>query len=81
MGISRTGDLADVADETSIGGILGSDPLVGVGNLVNAVGYLVSSYTNVDVRYINGGAVAADAAGGFAGDFQSGKVENGTDSR
>lgn len=80
VGISRTGDLADVADETSIGGILGSDPLVGVGNLVNAVGYLVSSYTNVDVRYINGGAVAADAAGGFAGDFQSGKVENGTDS-
>ena len=80
VGISRTGDLADVADEASIGGILGSDPLVGVGNLVNAVGYLVSSYTNVDVRYINGGAVAADAAGGFAGDFQSGKVENGTDS-
>ena len=80
VGISRTGDLADVSDETSIGGILGSNPLVGVENLVNAVGYLVPSYTNVDVSYINGGAVEADAAGGFAGDFQSGKVENGTDS-
>lgn len=80
VGISRTGDLADVSDESSIGGILGSDPLVGVENLVNAVGYLVPSYTNVDVSYINGGAVEADAAGGFAGDFQSGKVENGTDS-
>lgn len=80
VGISRTGDLADVSDEASIGGILGSNPLVGVENLVNAVGYLVPSYTNVDVRYINGGAVAADAAGGFAGDFQSGKVENDTDS-
>ena len=80
VGISRTGDLADVADESSIGGILGSDPLVGVKDLVNAVGYLVPSYTNVDVRYINGGAVAADAAGGFAGDFQSGKVENGANS-
>ena len=80
VGISRTGDLADVSDETSIGGILGSNPLVGVESLVNAVGYLVPSYTNVDVSYINGGAVEADAAGGFAGDFQSGKVENGTDS-
>lgn len=80
VGISRTGDLADVADESSIGGILGSNPLVGVKDLVNAVGYLVPSYTNVDVHYINGGVVAADAAGGFAGDFQSGKVENGANS-
>ena len=72
--------LPDVADESSIGGILGSNPLVGVRDLVNAVGYLVPSYTNVDVHYINGGAVAADAAGGFAGDFQSGKVENGANS-
>lgn len=70
VGISRTGGLADVADEAAIKGLLS------VNNLLNAVGYMIPSYTNVDVSYINGGAVSADMAGGFTGDFQSGTVEN-----
>lgn len=70
VGISRTGGLADVADEAAIKGLLSAN------NLLNAVGYMVPSYTNVDVSYINGGAVSADIAGGFTGDFQSGTVEN-----
>lgn len=70
VGVSRTGGLADVADETAIKGLLSAS------NLLNAVGYMIPSYTNVDVSYINGGGVSADMAGGFAGDFQSGTVEN-----
>lgn len=70
VGVSRTGGLADVADEAAIKGLLSAS------NLLNAVGYMIPSYTNVDVSYINGGRVSADMAGGFAGDFQSGKVEN-----
>lgn len=74
VGISRTGGLADVADEAAIKGLLS------VGNLLNAVGYMIPSYTAVDVSYINGGEVSADMAGGFAGDFQSGEVTNRADS-
>lgn len=70
VGVSRTGGLADVADEAAIKGLLS------VNNLLNAVGYMIPSYTNVDVSYINGGTVSADMAGGFTGDFQSGTVEN-----
>lgn len=70
VGVSRTGGLADVADEAAIKGLLSAS------NLLNAVGYMIPSYANVDVSYINGGRVSADIAGGFAGDFQSGKVEN-----
>ena len=70
VGVSRTGGLADVADEAAIKGLLSAS------NLLNAVGYMIPSYTNVDVSYINGGRVSADIAGGFAGDLQSGKVEN-----
>lgn len=70
VGVSRTGGLADVADEAAIKGLLSAN------NLLNAVGYMIPSYTNVDVSYINGGTVSADMAGGFTGDFQSGTVEN-----
>lgn len=70
VGVSRTGGLADVADEAAIKGLLSAS------NLLNAVGYMIPSYTNVDVSYINGGTVSADMAGGFTGDFQSGTVEN-----
>ena len=52
MGVSRTGGLADVADEAAIKGLLPAN------NLLNAVGYMIPSYSNVDVSYINGGAVS-----------------------
>ncbi|MCH9277276.1 cell surface protein, partial [Bifidobacterium amazonense] len=69
VGLSETGGLADVADDTSI------IELVKVNGLVTAVGYMVPKYTNTDVRYVNGGNVTANMAGGYAGDFQSGKVD------
>lgn len=44
--------------------------------LVNAIGYLIPSYTNCTVSYVDGGSVTGDIAGGFAADFQSGTVNN-----
>ena len=74
VGSSQTGGLADVARETDIKGLLN------VNGLLGAVTYLVPSYTMCTVSYINKGGVKggvlADIAGGFAGNFQSGKVNN-----
>ena len=70
IGSSTTGGLADVADETEI------KALISANGLLNAVKYLIPSYTQCSVTYINGGGVAADTAGGFAGEFQSGTVNN-----
>ena len=70
VAISKTGGLADVADDTSI------KSLIEANGLVIAVGYLIPKYTNCTVSFVNGGSVTADVAGGFAADFQSGTVDN-----
>ena len=70
VGISKTGGLAEVADDNSIKSLLETN------GLVNAVGYLIPKYTNCTVSFVNGGSVTADVAGGFAADFQSGTVDN-----
>ena len=70
VGTSETGGLADVADENSI------KDLINVDGLLNAVSYLIPSYTNCDVSYIDGGYVSGDLAGGFVADLESGTVEN-----
>lgn len=72
VGISKTGGLAEVADDNSI------KSLIETNGLVNAVGYLIPKYTNCTVSFVNGGSVTADVAGGFAADFQSGTVDNGS---
>ena len=70
VAISKTGGLADVADDDSI------KSLIETKGLINAVGYLIPKYTNCTVFFVNGGSVTADVAGGFAADFQSGTVDN-----
>jgi len=74
VGSSQTGGLADVARDAYI------KALLNVNGLLGAVTYLVPSYTMCTVSYINKGGVkggvSADTAGGFAGNFQSGKVNN-----
>ena len=70
VAISKTGSLADVADDNSI------KSLIETNGLVSAVGYLIPKYTNCTVSFVNGGSVTADVAGGFAADFQSGTVDN-----
>lgn len=70
VAISKTGGLAEVGDDNSVKSLLEAN------GLVNAIGYLIPSYTNCTVSYVNGGSVSGDVAGGFAADFQSGTVNN-----
>lgn len=70
VAISKTGGLAEVGDDNSVKSLLEAN------ELVNAIGYLIPSYTNCTVSYVDGGSVTGDIAGGFAADFQSGTVNN-----
>lgn len=70
VAISKTGGLAEVGDDNSV------KSLIEAKGLVNAIGYLIPSYTNCTVSYVNGGSVTGDIAGGFTADFQSGTVDN-----
>ena len=70
VGSSQTGGLADVAEGADI------KTLVNVNGLLTAVKYLIPSYRVCKVLYVDGGGVSADIAGGFAGEFQSGTVNN-----
>lgn len=70
VGSSQTGGLADVAGKADVKALLNANKLLG------AVKYLLPSYTECTVTYIDKGGVAADTAGGFAGNFQSGTVNN-----
>lgn len=68
VGDSSAGGLAGVVEEDT------SLNVAQVDNLINAVPYLVPSYDGCSVTYVDGGFVQAEDAGGFAGRFQSGKV-------
>ena len=50
--------------------------MISANGLLNAVGYLIPSYQQCYVSYVDNGGVRGDIAGGFVGDFQSGIVEN-----
>lgn len=73
VAISKTGGLADVGDEAEV-----KKQLLQINGLVNAIAYLIPSYTNCTVSYVDGGSVTGDIAGGFTADFQSGTVNNQT---
>lgn len=71
VAISKTGGLAEVGeDSTQV------KSLIEANRLVTAISYLIPSYTNCTVSYVNGGSVTGDVAGGFTADFQSGTVNN-----
>ncbi|GDZ04636.1 cell surface protein [Bifidobacteriaceae bacterium MCC01992] len=77
VGFSTTGGLADAlsnAEDSSILDDLIKGGLLSVNDLLGAVPYLIPSYTYTTVTYVNGGYVEGDIAGGYAGNFQSGKV-------
>ena len=77
IGTSQTGGLADVASEDDLKGWINKDTSVlDINGLLTAVKYLIPSYKVCTVTYVNGGGVSADTAGGFAGSFQSGTVNN-----
>ncbi len=73
VGVSTTGGLSDVSDVDGIESLLSVE-----GGLLNAVEYLIPSYTNCTVTYVDGGYVDADIAGGFVADLESGTVDNST---
>lgn len=70
VAISKTGGLAEVGDDNSVKSLLEAN------GLVTAIGYLIPSYTNCTVAYVDGGSVTGDIAGGFTADFQSGTLNN-----
>lgn len=70
VAISKTGGLAEVGDDNSV------KSLIEANGLVKAIGYLIPSYKNCTVAYVDGGSVTGDIAGGFTADFQSGTVDN-----
>ncbi|MBT1165550.1 LPXTG cell wall anchor domain-containing protein [Bifidobacterium simiarum] len=83
VGYSTTGGLADAindSDDTSLlPGLTANDgKLLSVDGLLGAVPYLIPNYKAVDVTYVNGGYVTGDVAGGFAGNLESGKINEFT---
>ncbi|MBM6692605.1 Cna B-type domain-containing protein [Bifidobacterium pullorum subsp. saeculare] len=71
VGESTTAGLADVGDEEEIKSLIKANGLLG------AVTYLLPSYTKVDVTFSGDErSVTADYAGGFAGEFEAGTVDN-----
>lgn len=62
------------ADDSSVLDNLIKGGLLSVNDLLGAMPYLIPSYTDTTVSYVNGGYVEGDIAGGYAGNFQSGKV-------
>lgn len=73
-GVSSVGDLADLAGED--GSLTVGGALIEAKKLLGTVGYLIPEYKDCTVSYVKGGFVQADIAGGFAGELQSGKVDN-----
>ena len=77
VGFSTTGGLADAlsnADDSSVLDNLIKGGLLSVNDLLGAMPYLIPSYTDTTVSNVNGGYVEGDIAGGYAGNIQSGKV-------
>ncbi len=74
VGTSETGGLTEVADNdaTSVKSLINAD------RLLRAIEYLLPEYTNCTTNFVDGGYVDADVAGGFAGEFASGTVDNST---
>ncbi|MDN0055811.1 Cna B-type domain-containing protein [Collinsella ihumii] len=83
VGYSTTGGLAEALDGEGEASTILSDliknGLLNVNNLLGAIPYLVPTYQGTSVSFTNGGCVTADIAGGFAGDFQSGEVNEFTE--
>ena len=76
IGSSQTGGLADVANDTQIREHFTEAGVIQINKLLGAITYLVPKYTNCTVTYVDGGLIEADVAGGFAGELQSGHVDN-----
>ena len=80
VGRSHTGGLAGLAQEDE-DGKLKLPGILEVDSLLSLVPYLLPKYTNTTVTFLSNGEkpqVEGTLAGGFAGEMQSGKVDNST---
>ena len=80
IGRSHTGGLAGLAQEDEDGN-LKLPGIVKVDSLLNLVPYLLPKYTDTTVTFLSNEEkpqVEGTLAGGFAGEMQSGKVDNST---
>lgn len=78
IGRSHTGGLAGLAQEDKDGN-LKLPGILEVDSLLNLVPYLLPKYTDTTVTFLSNGEspqVEGRLAGGFAGELQSGKVDN-----
>ncbi|MBM6855381.1 Cna B-type domain-containing protein, partial [Mediterraneibacter glycyrrhizinilyticus] len=78
---SQVGGLANVgADGDTVEGLLGKNGVLEINDLINAVGYLIPSYTNCFVKFtdrnFDAAQVSAAVAGGFIGEMQGGTIDN-----
>ena len=81
IGSSETGGLAEAAnnDANGLSNFITQEngtSVLEINKLVDAVGYLIPSYTNCTTTFVDGGLVNADIAGGFVADLESGTVDN-----
>ena len=74
VGYSTTGGLAEALGDEDDSSALIDSGLINLNGLLGAVPYLIPTYRKTDVAFVNNGYVKADVAGGFAGNFQSGEV-------
>lgn len=70
VGASTASGLAEVGDAEDINGLLEAS------NLLGAITYLLPEYKDVDASFTGAASVTADYAGGFAGEFEAGSVDN-----
>lgn len=75
VALSAAGSVADAVEHMDTDNLAN---LLSLNQLLDAVPMLVPSYDGCDVTYVDGGFVKGDTAGGFAGDFRSGKVNTYT---
>ena len=74
VGKSTTGDLADVTD-LDVKDANGNKSVISASSLLSGVSYLIPVYNYCDVTFVKtSNYVEAAVAGGFAGEFLSGKV-------
>lgn len=83
IGSSETGGLAEAAnnDANGLSNFITEEDgtsVLEINKLVDAIGYLIPSYTNCTTTFVDGGLVNADIAGGFVADLESGTVDNST---
>ena len=80
VAVSDVGGLAEVSDQDSIKGFIGENNILSVESLVQAVGYLIPTYTDCYVAFESASQtkvqVKSACAGGFIGEIQGGTIDN-----